>query len=402
MHREDPLSAPDPFAADLAKLQELLSHAGNDFARTFRVVLTEQDWLIEALPRDARQARPSRAGQGMATLSLAAGLAPVMSTGQLEGLVPPPPALIASYQALPTADTHSSWTDLAPVEAWNPDHLENHAVARPELPSSSSLAQVDVKSSVPQASVPPASVPKAQPVQAPHPQGIAAQPSTTEPAATSAAAAGSARTPVRPPSKVLTSVGPQLPPAVAAAPIELPPLPHQAKLTHRSKGIRVIPTALGPDVPESLRPLGPDIPASLAQRYTNDPELERIVAPVRHLLGGQPARIAPASRHVAAQTTSEVVLPSGKPRWHTIRKGETLIQLARRYYDGRGKHWLGLFAFNRDRIRSAHRVFPGERIQIPDFEQVAALTATQQAGSRKPGRLAEVTRDLGRRKTRIS
>lgn len=59
-------------------------------------------------------------------------------------------------------------------------------------------------------------------------------------------------------------------------------------------------------------------------------------------------------------------------RWHTIRPGETLIRLARQYYQGAGGRWKGIFAFNRSRIADAHRVFPGQQILIPTLAEALA------------------------------
>jgi nucleoid-associated protein YgaU len=140
-------------------------------------------------------------------------------------------------------------------------------------------------------------------------------------------------------------------------------------------------------MPLELRPLGPELPAGLlavAMPRPDDTVASSPNTPIRTSI----------KHAVQAQAHA--------PRWHTIRPGETLIQLARRYYEGKGRHWLGLFAFNRNRIRSADQVFPGDRIQIPAYDEVAALTATRLAQGRKPGRLATLGKDLARRRTRLS
>jgi len=59
-------------------------------------------------------------------------------------------------------------------------------------------------------------------------------------------------------------------------------------------------------------------------------------------------------------------------RWHVIKPGETLIKLARLYYQGVGAHWKGIFAVNKAQLRDPHRVFPGDRIAVPTLAEAIA------------------------------
>ncbi|MEB3236062.1 MAG: LysM peptidoglycan-binding domain-containing protein [Candidatus Sericytochromatia bacterium] len=354
---------------DMATLHALLATAGNDFSRTFRVVLKEQDWLVEAMPESVRRPKQDRSASGMATFTLAAGLSPMLPTTQLDDLVPPPPSLISSAPAVPGTSADDDWSYLAPVETV--------AQARPAAEASATKSR-DTRPKPDQGmnGVPPG-------------ETLPALPYVALPTRTTAPRAGASAPAV-------------LPPAVAARPIELPPLPgriaSRAERGRPTGGVVALGPAvpesllpLGPVMPENLRPLGPSVPADWQPPTADPPEFanalsEEAVSPVA----------------AALTKPQQVRAASSGPRWHVIRSGETLIQLARRYYDGKGRHWMGLFAFNRNRIRSADQVFPGDRIQIPSQEVVAALSTTRQAQERKPGRLAALGKDLSRRRTRIS
>ncbi|MBM3258489.1 MAG: LysM peptidoglycan-binding domain-containing protein [Candidatus Sericytochromatia bacterium] len=344
---------------DLAKLHALLATAGNDFSRTFRVVLKEQDWLVEAMPASIRHPRPDRAPAGMATFTLAAGLAPMLPTTTLDDLVPPPPSLVASSPVQHEVQGEDDWSRLAPVEI----------IGGPTRPPIAAKQ-------LPPPVMPPASDNLGTPPERPEHRNI-----------------GMGRIQ---PGKVASPAA--LPPAVSAAPIDLPPLPGlPAKARGPRKG-HFGHVALGPDVPPALRPMGPDMPLELRPLGPDMPSGLIVAARTR------PEATAASFPETPRRTIDKpaVQAQAQAPRWHTIRPGETLIQLARRYYEGKGRHWLGLFAFNRNRIRSADKVFPGDRIQIPAYDEVAALTATRQAEGRKPGRLAALGKDLARRRTRLS
>ncbi|MEB3203917.1 MAG: LysM peptidoglycan-binding domain-containing protein [Candidatus Sericytochromatia bacterium] len=344
---------------DLAQLHALLATAGNDFSRTFRVVLKEQDWLVEAMPEAIRHPRPDRAPAGMATFTLAAGLTPMLPSTPLDDLVPPPPSLVASSPVQPDVHGEDDWSRLAPIEVvGGPTRAP---VAAKQLPAPAK---------------PPQSAPQA-----------------TSPARPESGSIGASQ---MHPGK---ATGPAaLPPAVSAAPIDLPPLPGLPPKVRDTRKGHVGQVALGPDVPPALLALGPDMPLELRPLGPEMPAGLLAVAMPRP----DDTVASPPDTPSRTRVKHAVQAQAHAPRWHTIRPGETLIQLARRYYEGKGRHWLGLFAFNRNRIRSADQVFPGDRIQIPAYDEVAALTAARLAEGRKPGRLATLGKDLVRRRTRLS
>jgi len=116
-----------------------------------------------------------------------------------------------------------------------------------------------------------------------------------------------------------------------------------------------------------------------------------------------------AKKRISARKGAKTL---AKPRhWHTIAPGETLIKLARKYYDGSGAHWKGIFAFNKHRVKSAHRVFPGDQILIPSLAEAIAAERGQMpllAGGDlgPPRKVARTDRghrhDRWRHKTRVA
>jgi len=70
-----------------------------------------------------------------------------------------------------------------------------------------------------------------------------------------------------------------------------------------------------------------------------------------------------------ASTASTVTTPSGTEttaveRMYTIRKGDTLIGLARRYYNDQSK-WKDIWNANRDTIANPNVIKPGLEIRLP-------------------------------------
>ena len=52
-----------------------------------------------------------------------------------------------------------------------------------------------------------------------------------------------------------------------------------------------------------------------------------------------------------------------EPVVYTIRKGDSLSRIAKRYYGDR-KYWENIFAQNRDVIRNANRIYPKMKIRL--------------------------------------
>jgi nucleoid-associated protein YgaU len=53
-----------------------------------------------------------------------------------------------------------------------------------------------------------------------------------------------------------------------------------------------------------------------------------------------------------------------QPRTHKVRKGETLAQVAKRYY-GDDSEWRRIYSANRDVLKDPNRLKPGVTLRIP-------------------------------------
>ncbi len=200
------------------------------------------------------------------------------------------------------------------------------------------------------------------------------------------------------------------PPVLLAPRLEFGPVAsqQQAEAVPEARPIDGAPPAV-PDVPagavpEPAQPL-PDQSLKLPfEAEEIRPEVAVQATPAGE--AAQPARKARAKRG----RTAVAPVPRTPLRWHTIKPGETLIKLARRYYQGAGSHWRGLFAVNKDRVRDADRIYPGDRIVIPTLAEAIAAERGQvpilAAAEVPEQRLADTSRtrraSRGRHKTRVA
>jgi nucleoid-associated protein YgaU len=83
---------------------------------------------------------------------------------------------------------------------------------------------------------------------------------------------------------------------------------------------------------------------------------------------------APTTTNAFARTTSRGGEGAGaeQGRMHTVRDGETLFGLARRYY-GDGEKSSALYRANQGRLLSPDRLPPGTVLVIPDLHERAAV-----------------------------
>ncbi len=102
------------------------------------------------------------------------------------------------------------------------------------------------------------------------------------------------------------------------------------------------------EVPASPGPAEPEKPTTSEPPMKTDTPWERV----------EPAQ--PAQPEVAQTPGMERKAPS----YYTIRKGDTLIQLARRFYGDPAK-WKEIWDLNRNKISDPNRIYPGTEIQLP-------------------------------------
>ncbi|WP_288797838.1 LysM peptidoglycan-binding domain-containing protein [uncultured Arsenicicoccus sp.] len=77
-----------------------------------------------------------------------------------------------------------------------------------------------------------------------------------------------------------------------------------------------------------------------------------------------PANKGPVSGGVHKAPPAPVVKPKPTPRYHTVKRGDTLWHIARRYY-GNPLRWPVIAKANRSKIRNPHWIYPGQRFVIP-------------------------------------
>jgi nucleoid-associated protein YgaU len=57
--------------------------------------------------------------------------------------------------------------------------------------------------------------------------------------------------------------------------------------------------------------------------------------------------------------------PASPPRMYTVQKGDTLSEIAKRYY-GNAARWRVIYEANRDLIKDPDLIYPGQTFRIPD------------------------------------
>lgn len=64
------------------------------------------------------------------------------------------------------------------------------------------------------------------------------------------------------------------------------------------------------------------------------------------------------------KTDKPVVTPTVQTRTYTIKKGDTLWAIAKKYY-GKGSDYTKIFNANKDKIKDPNKIYPGQVITIP-------------------------------------
>ena len=81
-----------------------------------------------------------------------------------------------------------------------------------------------------------------------------------------------------------------------------------------------------------------------------------------------------ASETTSAETTSEVTAPTAEEpniiAEHTVQSGDTLGQMAKNYYGSDSQpYWELIYEANKDIIKDASLIYPGQVIKIPELPE---------------------------------
>jgi len=101
------------------------------------------------------------------------------------------------------------------------------------------------------------------------------------------------------------------------------------------------------------------------------------MVPVRRIKPGELAPSTSAHNTLVYKTLSPGEIRRRDPgdtspgRWYVIRENDTLSKIARKFY-GHQRAWHWLYDHNRDVIRNPHVVQPGQRIRLPEQDNILA------------------------------
>jgi len=100
---------------------------------------------------------------------------------------------------------------------------------------------------------------------------------------------------------------------------------------------------------------GPVAKAEAMREFNALVDTENTINSIR--LAEAPSRVAPVAPP-----------PQGPPpaeRWHVVEKGDTLGKIAQKYL-GKASSYPRIFEANRDILKDPDKIFPGQRLRIPD------------------------------------
>ena len=89
-------------------------------------------------------------------------------------------------------------------------------------------------------------------------------------------------------------------------------------------------------------------------------QLENVLGQARRSTQAQAAQVGPS----VSATQQAAPTPTNAPRAYTIRSGDTLSAISKRFY-GTPTRWIDIYQANRDRLSSESAIRVGQEIRIP-------------------------------------
>ena len=121
------------------------------------------------------------------------------------------------------------------------------------------------------------------------------------------------------------------------------------------------------DLVQTLKQENEGLKRELMNASSRVQQLEKVLGQARrstqaqaYAQNGQAAQVRPS----VSATQQAVRTPSNAPRAYTIRSGDTLSAISKRFY-GTPTRWIDIYQANRDRISSESAIRVGQEIRIP-------------------------------------
>jgi tetratricopeptide (TPR) repeat protein len=114
------------------------------------------------------------------------------------------------------------------------------------------------------------------------------------------------------------------------------------------------------DLVQTLKQENEGLKRELMTASSRVQQLENVLGQARRSTQAQAAQVGPS----VSATQQAAPTPTNAPRAYTIRSGDTLSAISKRFY-GTPTRWIDIYQANRDRLSSESAIRVGQEIRIP-------------------------------------
>ena len=114
------------------------------------------------------------------------------------------------------------------------------------------------------------------------------------------------------------------------------------------------------DLVQTLKQENEGLKRELMTASSRVQQLENVLGQARRSTQAQAAQVRPS----LPTTQQAAPTPTNAPRAYTIRAGDTLSAISKRFY-GTPTRWIDIYQANRDRLSSESAIRVGQEIRIP-------------------------------------